>query len=144
MDENELHVLLMLGFYRSNREIVKQTTNSGLMPGQPKILEFLSSNDGCNQKEISRGCVLDKSTVTSLLKRMEKIGLIRKEFHQDDLRCARIYLTDAGKEKAAWVRSVMRDIDGQGWQGISDEERRCFMNVFHKIIRNQKKWDELY
>ena len=29
MDENELHVLLMLGFYRSNREIVKQTTNSG-------------------------------------------------------------------------------------------------------------------
>ena len=108
MDENELHVLLMLGFYRSNREIVKQTTNSGLMPGQPKILEFLSSNDGCNQKEISRGCVLE------------------------------------GKEKAAWVRSVMRDIDGQGWQGISDEERRCFMNVFHKIIRNQKKWDERY
>ena len=82
--------------------------------------------------------------MTSLLKRMEKIGLIRKEFHQDDLRCARIYLTDAGKEKAAWVRSVMRDIDGQGWQGISDEERRCFMNVFHKIIRNQKKWDERY
>ena len=53
-------------------------------------------------------------------------------------------MTDAGKEKAAWVRSVMRDIDGQGWQGISDEERRCFMNVFHKIIRNQKKWDERY
>ncbi len=142
MNENELHVLLMRGFYRSNREIVKMTTSGGLMPGQPKVLEFLRDNDGCSQKEIGAGCVLDKSTVTSLLKRMERNGLIRKDFHRGDLRCARIFLTDAGREKAEWVCSVMADVDAQGWKGIGEEERRQFIETFRRIIDNQKIWDK--
>lgn len=142
MDERELHVLLMLGFYRSNREIVKETTSSGRMPGQPKILEFLWSHDGCSQKQISQGCVLDKSTVTSLLKRMEKLGLVRKEYQCGDLRSTCIFLTEAGREKAAWVLHVMQAIDERSWQGISAGERKCFTETFRKIVANQKKWDK--
>lgn len=48
------------------------------MPGQPKILEYLWFHDSASQKNVSRKCIIDKSTVTSLLKRMEKLDLIRK------------------------------------------------------------------
>ena len=41
MDEEALHILLMLGFHRSNREIARRIKREGLMPGQPKILEYL-------------------------------------------------------------------------------------------------------
>ena len=54
------------------------------MPGQPKILEYLWFHDSASQRDISLECIIDKSTVTSLLKRMEKLDLIRKETRPED------------------------------------------------------------
>lgn len=71
MNYGDLHYLLLLAFNRSNKAIVRQTAKGDLLPGQPKILEFLWEHPDCTQKEISLGCVLDKSTVTSLVARME-------------------------------------------------------------------------
>ena len=139
MDEEALHILLMLGFHRSNREIARRIKREGLMPGQPKILEYLWFHDGASQKDISRECIIDKSTVTSLLKRMEKLDLIRKETRPDDQRGINIYLTDKGWEKAKEIRKVIYATDDAMWQGIPEEEKQQFMRTFHKIIANQKK-----
>ena len=142
MDEEALHILLMLGFHRSNREIARRIKREGLMPGQPKILEYLWFHDGASQKNISRECIIDKSTVTSLLKRMEKLDLIRKETRPDDQRGINIYLTDKGWEKAKEIRKVIYATDDAMWQGIPEEEKQQFMRTFHKIIANQKKWGD--
>lgn len=142
MDEEALHILLMLGFHRSNREIARRIKREGLMPGQPKILEYLWFHDGASQKDISRECIIDKSTVTSLLKRMEKLDLIRKETRPDDQRGTNIYLTDKGWEKAKEIRKVIYATDDAMWQGIPEEEKQQFMRTFHKIIANQKKWGD--
>lgn len=143
MDEEALHILLMLVFHRSNREIARRIKREGLMPGQPKILEYLWFHDGASQKDISRECIIDKSTVTSLLKRMEKLDLIRKETRPDDQRGINIYLTDKGWEKAKEIRKVIYATDDAMWQGIPEEEKQQFMRTFHKIIANQKKWGGL-
>ena len=142
MDEEALHILLLLGFHRSNREIGRRIKREGLMPGQPKILEYLWFHDGASQKDISRECIIDKSTVTSLLKRMEKLDLIRKETRLDDQRGINIYLTDKGWEKAKEIRKVIYATDDAMWQGIPEEEKQQFMRTFHKIIANQKKWGD--
>ena len=91
MDQEALHILLLIGFHRSNREIGRCIKQEGLMPGQPKILEYLWFHDGAGQKEIGQECIIDKSTVTSLLKRMEKLELIRKETRLDDQRGVSIF-----------------------------------------------------
>ena len=142
MDEEALHILLLIGFHRSNREICRLIKKEGLMPGQPKILEYLWFHDGASQKDISRECIIDKSTVTSLLKRMEKLDLIRKETRPDDQRGVSIFLTDRGWEKAREIRKVIYATDDAMWQGIPEEEKRQFMQTFHKIIANQKKWGD--
>ena len=142
MDEEALHILLMLGFHRSNREIARRIKREGLMPGQPKILEYLWFHDGASQKDISRECIIDKSTVTSLLKRMENLDLIRKETRPDDQRGINIYLTDKGWEKAKEIRKVIYATDDAMWQGIPEEEKQQFMRTFHKIIANQMKWGD--
>ena len=142
MDEEALHILLMLGFHRSNREIARRIKREGLMPGQPKILEYLWFHDGARQKDISRECIIDKSTVTSLLKRMENLDLIRKETRPEDQRGVAIFLTDKGWEKAKEIRKVIYATDDAMWQGIPEEEKQQFMRTFHKIIANQKKWGD--
>lgn len=142
MDEEALHILLLLGFHRSNREIVRRIRQEGLMPGQPKILEYLWFHDGAGQKDIGRECIIDKSTVTSLLKRMEKLDLIRKETRPEDQRGVAIFLTDKGWEKARRIREVIYRIDDEMWQGIKPEERRQFVQTFHRIMNNEKKWGD--
>lgn len=142
MDDDALHILLLLGFHRSNREIVRRIKKEGLMPGQPKILEYLWFHNGASQKEIGRECIIDKSTVTSLLKRMEKLDLIRKEVRSEDQRGMSIFLTEKGWEKARYIRQIIYSIDDEMWQGIELEERQQFIRTFHRIIDNEKTWGD--
>ena len=88
MLEDELHFQLLRSFHFSNRAIVAQTSQLKLMPGQPKILLYLLEHDGAMAKEITEGCVLDKSTVTSLLARMAQQELIVRHPHARDRRAA--------------------------------------------------------
>ena len=140
MTQKNLHLLLLEAFLRSNRELSKKLPEAGLLPGQPKILEFLLTHDGCTQKEISEGCILDKSTVTSLLKRMLEVQLISKQAHPDDQRASAIYLTDIGKNKALWVQKTLTAIDEAVLAEIDEDERQLFFKTFNKIIQRQKMW----
>lgn len=140
MTQSSLHLLLLEAFLRSNRELTKKLPQASLLPGQPKILEFLLKHEGCSQKDICEGCILDKSTVTSLLKRMEAATLISKEPDMNDQRSSLIYLTELGKQKALWVEKTLLDIDEAEQSGLSPEERQQLMQLLAKIIQKQKTW----
>lgn len=140
MTQSSLHLLLLEAFLRSNRELTKRLPEADLLPGQPKILEFLLAHADCNQKDISEGCILDKSTVTSLLKRMEAAALISKEANVNDQRSSLISLTELGKQKALWVQQTLCEIDEAELADITSEERRQFKQTLAKIIQNQKNW----
>lgn len=142
MTDRNLHYLLLVGHQHANRRIVGAVCNGRLQPGQPKILDFLVEHQGCTQKEIGEGCVLDKSSVTGLLSRMEEAGLIRRETCPRDRRVVRIYLTDRGVREAQWVREVFDRVDAIGWGDIPQEEREQFMATFRKIIRNFEHREE--
>ena len=139
MEEKELHYLLLLAFNLSNKAIVPRTGRENLMPGQPKILEFLLAREGCTQKEIGEGCILDKSTVTSLLSRMEENGLVRKEAGEADRRISNIFLTEKGKKTAEKVKEICAGVDQEAWGDISEEERKRFLETFRKILLNLKR-----
>lgn len=140
MRQPSLHLLLLEAFLRSNRELTKKLPQAGLLPGQPKILEFLLTNDGCSQKDISEGCILDKSTVTSLLKRMEAAKLISKQTAATDQRSSIIYLTAEGRQKALWVQQELMNVDEAEFADITLKERQQFLQTLEKIIKNQKSW----
>lgn len=142
MTDRNLHYLLLVGHQRANRRIVETVCSQGLPPGQPKILEFLRENQGCTQKEIGRGCVLDKSSVTGLLRRMEEAELVRREVCPQDRRAARIYLTDRGMELAQWVQGIFDQVDALGWGDIPQEEREQCMATLRKVIRNFENREE--
>ncbi len=143
MNYHDLHYLLLVGQHHSNRIMTRRTRPLKLMPGQPKILEFLYENDGCTQKEIGRGCLLDKSTVTSLLSRMEACELVTKETDGEDRRSVCIRLTEKGVEMAEKVRLFGSETDQLGWENISEKEKEAFISTFQKIIKNLEQWEDM-
>ncbi len=137
MLEKELHYLLLRAFHHSNRLLQQQIAKeTGLYPGQPKILEYLQEHDGCIARDICDGCVLDKSTMTSLLARMEKQELIRKEERDDDRRAVRIYMTEEGREKLKRIKPICFETDETALRGIPQEEREAFLRTLKQITAN--------
>lgn len=136
MLNEELHVLLLRAFHHCNKRIVQRTSRLPLLPGQPKILEYVKENNGCIAKDICRGCVLDKSTMTSLLARMEREGLLVKSGSPADRRAYHIFLTPKGEQAAREVKRIFSETDEKAFQGISASERADFLSTLNKIIAN--------
>ena len=121
---------LMIAFNQSNRAINRRTRAAGLTPGQPKILQYLTGDDGCTQKAI------DKSTVTGLLARMEADGLIRREPCAGSRRELRVFLTDAGREGARRVLANSDDVDEVALADLSAAERAELADMLDRLAQN--------
>lgn len=126
MLSKEFHFMLLKSFQYSNRYIMKEANSLGLFSGQPKILEYLLENNGAKSMEIASGCALDRSTVASLLLRMEKMGFIDKRIDLEDRRSFDIFLTERGKEKAKMIKNAVGKVDEFAFKGLSEEERIFF------------------
>lgn len=106
-------------------------------------MEYLLENDGAKPVEIAKGCFLDKSTVTGLISRMEKSGLISKCDHGKDKRCNKIFLTDEGKEKAYRVKELCYEVDDKALKGFTKEETEYFLDTVNRVINNLMEDQEL-
>ena len=91
----------------------------GLTGAQYNVLNVLAPHaDGISQRELGDELVVDRSNVTGLLDRMEKLGWVRRADYPGDRRAYRVSLTSAGRklwEKVqprylAVVAQVTRDI----------------------------------
>ena len=69
----------------------------GLTYPQYLVLLILWERDGQTVGSIGQHLFLESSTLTPLLKRMEKAGYVRRERAADDERQVCIFLTDAGR-----------------------------------------------
>ena len=67
--------------------------------GQGGLLIALKYKDGQTQKELANFMGRKPATMTVMIQRMEKNGLVRKEQDKEDQRTTRVYITKKGKEE---------------------------------------------
>lgn len=134
MLDSQLHFLLLRCYHNSARLIAQRTQALGLLSGQPKILECLRESDGRTPKEMGQKCALDKSTITSLLSKMERQGLIRRETQAADKRSVRIYLTEEGKTKAEQVEAICLEVDRRMLEGFSPENQEKLLGSLRSVL----------
>ena len=133
MINDELHFLLLKAFNVSSRSIQAQTGELGLTPGQPKVLEYLLEHDGSQARDICRGFAIDKSTMASLLPRMEKAGLVRREASEKDRRASLVWLTDKGREQALIAKQIILAVDAELTEGVAPEDLAACARVLSAI-----------
>lgn len=137
-----IHHQLLRAFSHSNRAVHARTRLTGLKPGQPKVLEFVVAHEGCTQREIAEACVMDKSTVTSIVTRMEEEGLIIRTPSPADRRTQAVRLTDAGRAAADRVLAAVDEVDAIAWAGFTHEERTTLSQLLERAIDNLKTREE--
>ncbi len=137
--KESLHYLLMANQMLVQRQLLDRLKNTGLTIGQPKVLDYLTDHDGSSQKEIAMGCFLEAGSLTSILNRMEKKGLIERRMLNGNRRTLHVFLTEQGKSSRDLVKTAFSCIEDQDVSGISPEEYDAFMKTCRKIYENLMK-----
>lgn len=94
------HQLMLENQQLLARKLLERVAEEGLSSGQPKVLEFLLEHDGCMQKEIAHACSVEAASVTSLLNKMERDGLVQRRSHRITAGSVRYGSPKAGRQKA--------------------------------------------
>ncbi len=115
-------------------------TQIGLYAGQDMFLWQLSQEDGLTQSQIVERMCVQPPTVSKMLDRMEKAGLVRRTPDPEDSRISRVYLTEQGRHCEHTVRDVWRNLEQRISESLSVEERvllrRLLLQVHANLTRN--------
>lgn len=107
---------------------------------QGRILYVLWQEDGVPIVELSRKTGLAKTTLTSMLDRMENSNLIMRVYDQADRRQIRIALTEEARELSSGYEKVSREMNEIYYAGFTDDEIIAFESNLHRILENLNKY----
>jgi DNA-binding MarR family transcriptional regulator len=100
------------------REVSSETTSV-----QFAALMVIEAHPHSSQSELGRSLDLDRSTITDLVTRMVRRGLIERTRHGDDRRRNALQLTAAGRAELARLYPRVEAIEPSLTTGLSDRER---------------------
>lgn len=135
---DEFHFLLMQCGNLCYKTLVSKVKPLGLTAGQPKVLECLSHEDGLSPKAIGDLCAIDKSTMTSLLDKMEKSDLISRTANENDRRATRIWLTKKGADTASQVNLLTKETNSLALAGLSEDEKKELSRLLTTVFNSLK------
>lgn len=111
----------------------------GLYPGQPPMLFALNTRDGQSQKDLANKLGVKPATITVMLKRMEKSGLVKRYQDIDDQRISRVYITDRGREICKELKRVKENIETECFKNFTVEEQILFRRLLMQMGKDVSK-----
>jgi len=100
------------------------------------VLQALWENDGLSISDLGERAQLEKSTMTSLIDRMEGAGLLSREDHPTDRRAYKICLTGRGKELVDKLDEVVSRAYKHLTRGIPEKDLQKSIAVCKDLIKN--------
>lgn len=109
---------------------------------QGRILYVLWQEDNLPIIELSKRTGLAKTTLTSMLDRMEERGFLKRVPDSQDRRLLRIVLTDKARAMNDSYNEVSDEMSRIFYEGFSDEEIDIFEKYLDKILQNLTKQEK--
>ncbi len=108
-----------------------------LSPLQCEVFIQLKENDGIiTQKDLEKSLDVSKSTLSGVLKTMEKNGFIEKTVSENDKRVTIVTLTPDGDRAYSEAMKITAELDRIVFGGLDDEEAETLMRILGKVRSN--------
>lgn len=137
--EYQVGFLLSRAAWAMNNFVNRMLRESGLLDisvAYFAVLQTLWENDGLSISELGEKVQLEKSTMTSLLDRMEGAGLLSRKDHPTDRRAFKICLTARGKDLEEKLDQVSSRAYRYLTQGISEKDLQKSIEICKQLVQN--------
>ena len=110
--------------------------DSGLHPGQPRLLEYIRCHPGCTQKEAADELDVTPASAAASLKRLEKAGYVSRKPDERDARRNQLFITGAGMGRMEENRRQFEALDQKMFSGMTGDEVAVFRRACEKMFDN--------
>ena len=135
LDNNIPYQINRLG-HRINRRLEVDLQRIGLSVSAWRVLAVLDFNASVSVNELARFVMIEQSTLSRLLQRMEADGLIDRGTSRRDGRFREIRLTALGQSEYEKAREIALKHIGQIVDGFSSVEQAQFLSFVKRLQGN--------
>jgi DNA-binding MarR family transcriptional regulator len=108
-------------------------TEFGITQSIGYLLINIDEQEGTTVSKAASLLGLKSTSLSRMLKQLEKMGLIYRELNPGDKRSVKIYLTDLGKEKRHMARGVVKQFNNYLNTHINDSDKQYLIEMLEKI-----------
>jgi len=117
--------------------LMKHKLSPTLRPGMgPVLFALFQAKEGMRIKELGAVTDLAPSSITELLQRMEKRGLIKRSADKTDGRAQIITLTPKGRSLEPGCRKLSKELNEGMESPFSSDELTTFKTLWWKLIHH--------
>ena len=127
-----LSEIIHLQFNRSH----KLFEEYGLHPGQVPLLLCLYDEDGLSQSILASKLHVKPSTITVMIQRLERSGMLFKQTDLRDKRICRTFLTEKGYTTCKALKELYEDTEALYKKNLSIEEQIILKRLLMQIRNN--------
>jgi len=109
---------------------------SEISPAQGRILFVLWQKDVISIQELAKKTSLGKSTLTSMLDRLEQAGFVKRVPSKEDRRAILIKLTEKDRECRDLYTKITKEKTELFYKGFTSKEIDAFENYLQRILDN--------
>ena len=107
--------------------------NVDFTPGSFGVLTLIRANPGITQVALAAAFGVDKSTMSPVIVRLEKRGLIRREVLASDRRCHALYFEEEAEPQFLAAREKIRTFEAGVASRLSKPEQRELARLLAKL-----------
>jgi len=126
---------------RMAAEMDRRMRERGLTAAQAAVMSRLWMHDGLSQSQLQEQVGVDASTLTGLLQRMTRQGLVRRHRDPTDGRILRVLLTPKGRDLRPLLTPEAENLNSLFFRDFSSGERAVFIAFLHRALRNLETED---
>jgi DNA-binding MarR family transcriptional regulator len=102
-----------------------------LTQAEAHVLAYLAVHASCSINDLHHSFGHKRSTLTSLLDRLEHRGWIRRTAHPTSRRLVQVELTETGRPVAEQVSAAVRSLEGRLLARVGQLDATAFLHVIH-------------
>lgn len=126
--------------YTESRRITKELARRAELTGpQLTVVKLLEQVGDLSLSGLSEKIRAQNSTVTGIIDRMEREGLVVRERSKEDRRVVYIKLTPKGRELAREIPVEPMEIFRSALESLSAQEMRDLMRIMTKVARRVRQ-----
>jgi DNA-binding MarR family transcriptional regulator len=107
-----------------------------LYPGQEFLLLNLWPQDGLTQSEVAEHLCVQPATITRMLDRLVKTGLVQRRTDVEDQRVSRVYLTEKGRKLLQPIEQIWDELEQMSFANLTLEERLLLRRLLLQVYQN--------
>ena len=100
---------------------------------QNRVLAMLNMKEGLSQKDLAYVMGIRPQSLTTTLSQLEDSGYVERRKNAEDGRVMNVYLTDAGRERAASAAAGRKKNAEGAFSALTEEEKQKLSDILEKL-----------